>query len=385
MKWKWVRGAIGSTRINRGLCEKYNRLAKARRESSSTVTDDIVEKGFGSDNHAGVHPEVLQALVEANVGHVHSYGDDRFTRRAEEVMRRHFGEGAQPFFVFNGTGANVTALASLTRSFDAVICAESAHLHIDECGAPERVGGVKLLTLPTPDGKVRPEQVRARLGGRLDEHQVRPRVVSITQTTELGTVYRPEEIAALAECAHEHGLYLHVDGARFANAAAALGVELRAISTDVGVDVLSFGGTKNGLLLGEAVVFFAEELAADYRYVRKQSMQLASKMRFVAAQFAALLEGDLWRRSAAHANAMAKRLEAQVRSIAGVEVTQRAEANAVFVRLPQAAIPILQEQFFFYVWDAARGEVRWMTSFDTTEEDIDAFVACIAHTMEQFH
>ena len=348
------------------------------------MEDPAIEKGFGSDNHAGVHPEVLQALVGANVGHVHSYGDDRFTRDAERHMRRHFGQSAQPFFVFNGTGANVTALGSLTRSFDAVLCAETSHLHIDECGAPEQIGGVKLLTLPTDDGKISPDQVRARLGGRLDEHQVRPRVVSITQTTELGTVYRPEEMAALAGCARDLGLFLHVDGARFANAAAALDVELRAISADVGVDVLSFGGTKNGLLLGEAVVFFNEALAEDYRYARKQGMQLASKMRFVSAQFSALLGGDLWLRSAAHANAMAKKLESMVRKIPGVEVTQKAEANAVFARLPQAVIPLLQEHFFFYVWDAARGEVRWMTSFDTTEEDIRAFVERIASTMEQF-
>ena len=241
-----------------------------------------------------------------------------------------------------------------------------------------------MLTLPTDDGKIRPEQVRARLGGRLDEHQVRPRVVSITQTTELGTVYSPEEIAALAKCARDSGLFLHVDGARFANAAAALGVELRAISADVGVDVLSFGGTKNGLLLGEAVVFFNEDLAKDYRYARKQGMQLASKMRFVSAQFSALLEGDLWLRSAAHANAMARKLESMVRDIPGVEVTQRSEANAVFARLPQVVIPLLQEHFFFYVWDGARGEVRWMTSFDTTEQDLRAFVDCITVTMEQY-
>ncbi len=338
-------------------------------------------RGFGSDNHAGVHPEVLEAIVAANTGHAHSYGDDPYTREATAILRRHFGDGAEPFFVFNGTGANVTALAALTRSFEAVICADTSHLHIDECGAPEQVGGVKLLALPTADGKLTPELVRSKMTGRGDEHQVRPRVVSITQTTELGTVYTPAEMAALAECAHAGGLYLHVDGARFANAAAALGVDLRAISTDVGVDVLSFGGTKNGLMLGEVVVFFDRELARDYRYARKQGMQLASKMRFVAAQFSALLQGDLWRRSAAHANAMAQLLEQKVRQIEGVEVTQRAEANAVFARLPLDVIPVLQEQFFFYVWDAARGEVRWMTAFDTTAEDIEDFVACIKKTL----
>ena len=342
-----------------------------------------VDRGFGSDNHAGVHPEVLEAIAAANVGHAHAYGDDDYTREATAIMRRHFGEGAEPFFVFNGTGANVTALAALTRSFEAVICEDTSHLHIDECGAPEQVGGVKLLTLPTADGKLTPALVRGKMTGRGDEHQVRPRVVSITQTTELGTVYTPAEIAALADCAHEGGLYLHVDGARFANAAAALGVELRAISADVGVDVLSFGGTKNGLMLGEAVVFFDRELARDYRYTRKQGMQLASKMRFVAAQFSALLKGDLWRRSAEHANAMAQLLEREVRQIEGVEITQKTEANAVFARLPQRAIPIVQEQFFFYVWDASRSEVRWMTAFDTTADDIAAFVACIKKTLAE--
>jgi threonine aldolase len=342
-----------------------------------------VDRGFGSDNHAGVHPEVLEAIAAVNVGHAHSYGDDDYTREAMAIMRRHFGEGAEPFFVFNGTGANVTALAALTRSFEAVICADTSHLHIDECGAPEQVGGVKLLTLPTVDGKLTPDLVRSKMTGRGDEHQVRPRVVSITQTTELGTVYTPAEIAALADCAHEGGLYLHVDGARFANAAAALGVELRAISADVGVDVLSFGGTKNGLMLGEAVVFFDRELARDYRYARKQGMQLASKMRFVAAQFSALLKGDLWRQSAEHANAMAQLLEREVRQIEGVEITQKTEANAVFARLPQRAIPIVQEQFFFYVWDASRSEVRWMTAFDTTAADIAAFVTCIKKTLAE--
>lgn len=343
----------------------------------------MIERGFASDNHAGVHEEVLQAIAQANKGHVHSYGDDVYTKEAIEVLRQHFGAAAEVFFVFNGTGANVTVLAALTRSFEAVICAETSHLNIDECGAPEQIGGVKLLALPTADGKLNPEAVAAKLTGRGDEHQVRPRVISITQTTELGTVYTPEEMAALADCAHEKGLYLHVDGARFANAAAALGVELRAISADVGVDVLSFGGTKNGLMLGEAVVFFDGNLARDYRYARKQGMQLASKMRFIAVQFSALLQGGLWRRSAEHANAMAQLLESQVRGLPGIEITQHRQANAVFVRLPKEIIPILQEQFFFYEWDAAAGEVRWMTAFDTSAEDVEVFVACIKKTLRE--
>ena len=340
-------------------------------------------RGFGSDNHAGVHPQVMAALGRVNAGHVHSYGDDIYTEEAVTAFRDALGSEVEVFFVFNGTGANVTVLAAITEFYDAVICAESAHLNIDECGAPERVGGVKLLTVPAPDGKLTPEAVLSRITGRGDEHQVRPRVVSVTQATELGTVYAPDELRALADCAHQRGLYLHVDGARIANAAAGLGLELREITGDCGVDVLSFGGTKNGLMLGEAVVFFDAELAAHYRFARKQGMQLASKMRFVAAQFTALLRDGLWRKNAAHANAMAELLAARVRAIDGVEIVYAVQANAVFARLPLDVIPVLQQEFFFYPWDAERGEVRWMTSFDTAEADVDEFAALISKTMSE--
>ena len=340
-------------------------------------------RGFGSDNHAGVHPQVMAALGRVNAGHVHSYGDDIYTEEAVAAFRDALGPEVEVFFVFNGTGANVTALAAITEFYDAVICAESAHLNIDECGAPERVGGVKLLTVPAPDGKLTPEGILSRITGRGDEHQVRPRVVSVTQATELGTVYAPDELRALADCAHERGLYLHVDGARIANAAAGLGLELREITGDCGVDVLSFGGTKNGLMLGEAVVFFDAELVAHYRFARKQGMQLTSKMRFVAAQFTALLRDGLWRKNAAHANAMAELLAARVRAIDGVEIVYAVQANAVFARLPLDVIPVLQQEFFFYPWDAERGEVRWMTSFDTTEADVDEFAALISKTMSE--
>lgn len=338
-------------------------------------------RGFGSDNHAGVHGEVIEALQRVNVGHVHSYGDDVYTSEAVALFRQVLGSEVEVFFVFNGTGANVTALAALTQFYDAVICSDTAHLDIDECGAPERVAGVKLLTVPAIDGKLTPSGIDQRIAGRGDEHQVRPRAVSITQASELGTVYTPDEVRALADCAHARGLHLHVDGARIANAAVSLGLELGAITRDCGVDVLSFGGTKNGLMLGEAVVFFDPELAEHYRYARKQGMQLASKMRFVAAQFTALLKDDLWQRNACHANAMAQVLAERVREIPGVEILYAVQANAVFARLPLEVIPVLQRDFFFYPWDAERGEVRWMTSFDTELEDVEEFARLIEKTM----
>jgi threonine aldolase len=332
-------------------------------------------KGFGSDNHAGVLPEVLEAIAAANEGHAHSYGDDDWTRRAEARFREHFGEQASAFIVFNGTGANVVGLRALLRPYEGVICAETAHLNVDECGAPEWNAGIKLLTVPAPDGKLTPELVETRLTRIGDEHAVQPRVISITQSTELGTVYSVAETRALARVARAHDLYLHVDGARLANAAAALDVPLRAITTDVGVDALSFGGTKNGLMAGEAVVLLRPGLDGAMLFLRKQSMQLASKMRFLAAQFDALLDGETWRRPATHANAMARRLE---QALAGrVTVTQPVQANAVFAILPPAAADRLRERFFFYTWNEATGEVRWMCSWDTAESDVDAFVAAL--------
>jgi threonine aldolase len=333
------------------------------------------KRGFASDNYAGVLPEVLDAVAAANTGHAVAYGEDEWTARVEELFRSHFGDEARAALVFNGTGANVVALQALTRPYEAVICASTAHLNVDECGAPERVAGLKLLTVDTPDGKLTPALVEPRLVRFGEEHAVQPKVVSITQSTELGTVYTPDEISALADQAHGHGMLLHVDGARLSNAAAALGLSLRAITTDSGVDAVSFGGTKNGLMLGEAVVFLRAGLGADVAFLRKQSMQLASKMRFISAQFEALLSADLWLRTATHANAMAARLAAAVSAIEGLKVTQRAEANAVFAVLPPQATTYLQERWRFYVWDETTGEVRWMCSWDTTEEDVDEFVA----------
>jgi threonine aldolase len=341
----------------------------------------VRERGFASDNYAGVLPQVLEAIAAANTGHAVSYGGDQWTARLEELFRAHFGDEARAAIVFNGTGANVVALQALTRPYEAAICASTAHLNVDECGAPERVAGLKLLTVDTPDGKLTPELVAPRLARFGDEHAVQPRVVSITQSTELGTLYTPDEIAALAAQAHERGMLLHVDGARLANAAAALDVPLRAITTDVGADAVSFGGTKNGMLLGEAVVFLRAGLGGEVAFLRKQSMQLASKMRFLAAQFEALLAD--WRTPAAHANSMAARLAAAVSGIDGVQVTQRVQANAVFAVLPPAATAWLQERWRFYVWDEATGEVRWMCSWDTTDDDVDAFAADVAEAVKR--
>jgi threonine aldolase len=336
------------------------------------------ERGFASDNHAGVLPEVLEAIGAANSGHAVSYGGDEWTARAEERFREHFGDEARAAIVFNGTGANVVALEALTRPYEATICAATAHLNVDECGAPERVAGLKLLPVDTPDGKLTPDLVKPRLVRFGDEHAVQPKVISITQSTELGTLYSPDEVRALADQAHERGMLLHVDGARLSNAAASLGVPLRAITTDVGADAVSFGGTKNGMLLGEAVVFLHADLGGEVAFLRKQSMQLASKMRFIAAQFDALLSGDLWRVTASQANAMAQRLAAGVGHIDGVTITQRVEANAVFAVLDPQATTYLQKRWRFYVWDEGTGEVRWMCSWDTTPEDVDAFVADVA-------
>lgn len=334
-------------------------------------------RSFGSDNHAGVHPAVLAALVAANEGDHVAYGADPYTAAAQELFRQHFGPQAQAFLVFNGTAANVLALQAVLRPYQSVICSASAHANTDECGAPERFLGSKLIDVPTPDGKLTVDMIEAVASGWGDEHHVQPRAVSITQTTELGTRYSLDEVAAIAEWVHAHDMVLHVDGARLANAAAGLGVDLAAVSTGCGVDVLSFGGTKNGALGAEAVVFLRPGLADDFRFLRKQGMQLASKMRFAAAQFAALLTDDLWRRNAEHANRMALRLATAVSDVDGIRITQQVQANAVFAIVPPAAVPALQAEYPFFVWDARTSEVRWMTSYDTDETDVDAFAAAI--------
>jgi threonine aldolase len=334
-------------------------------------------RGFASDNAATIHPDVLAAIARVNVGHAFGYGHDEYSQQIEAKLAQQFGAHARAHFVFNGTGANVLAMRAACQPWQAVICADTAHLNIDECGAPEHVAGVKLLDVPGQDGKLSPERVQQRIARLGDEHAVQPRVVSISQVTELGTIYSPQEMSALAEVAHTHGMLLHVDGARLSNAAAALSAPLQALSADVGVDVLSFGGTKNGLLGAEAVVFLSPKLAENFDYLRKQSLQLASKMRFLAAQFDALFTDELWLRCAQQANAMAARLAGALADIPGVTITRPVQANAVFATLPEAARKRLQGDFAFYVWNEHIGEVRWMCSWDTTMEDVDAFTDAI--------
>jgi len=352
-----------------------------------TQLHDTSTRGFASDNYAGVHPEVLQAIADANGGHQIAYGEDVYTAELQTVMKSHFGEQAETFPVFNGTGANVTALTSLLPRWGAVVSAKTAHINTDEGGAPERVSGLKLLSVDAPDGKLTPELIDLEAWGWGDEHRAQPLAVSITNTTELGTLYTVDEIRAISDHAHSLGMKVHLDGARISNAAAALGVPLRDFTTDAGVDILSFGGTKNGLLYGEAVVVLNPEASEGLTYLRKLNMQLASKMRFVSAQLIALLADDLYLRSAGHANAMAARLrstlEAEIAAgtIRGLSFSQATDANAVFAVLPAGVADTLRESFRFYDWDAAANEVRWMASFDTTENDIDTFVAAISREL----
>lgn len=338
-------------------------------------------RSFASDNNAGVHPEIIDALARANQGHVIAYGDDPYTRSAIAKFEEHFGAGIDVFFTFNGTGANVLGLQAINRPYHAVLCSDYAHIYTDECGAPEKHTGCKLIPLAHQDGKITVGQVKHAYHGIGDQHHVQVRVISITQSTEMGTVYQPKEIQALAEFAHGHDMFLHMDGARIANAAVTLGQTLRQATRDLGVDVLSFGGTKNGAMGGEAVVFFNRRLSGDFLFLRKQGMQLASKMRFIAVQFETLLTNDLWRRSAEHANRMAKVLEAEIKKIPQVRIVWRVEANGVFAQIPRKAIAKIQKRYFFYPWIEDEGIVRWMCSFDTTEEDIREFAAVVAEAV----
>jgi len=342
------------------------------------ILHDRDARTFASDNYAGVHPEILAALASANDGHQRAYGADVYTERLQEVLRGHFGDTAVGYPVFNGTGANVLALQTMLPRWGAVICAETAHINTDENAAPERIGGIKLLTVPTPDGKLTPELIDRHAHGFGDQHRAQPGVVSITQTTEVGTLYTPQEIAAITAHAHGLGMRVHVDGARLANAAAALDLPMGDFTTDVGVDTISLGGTKNGAVFGEIVVVLDPEATPGIAYQRKVDMQLASKMRFVSAQLVALFEGDLWLRSARQANAMAARLSAAVADIPGVRLTQPTQSNGVFAALPAGAADRLRENAaFFYDWNRATGEVRWMCAFDTTEQDVDTFAAAV--------
>lgn len=339
------------------------------------------KRSFASDNNATVHPEVIEAIRRANDGHVVGYGDDPYTESAVRKFREHFGNDTEVFFVFNGTAANVLSLQALTRPFHAVLCPELSHIYTDECGAPERFTGCKLVPLKAPMGKLSVEAVAHAYHGIGDQHHVQPKVISITQATEMGTVYRPDEIRALADFAHDREMFLHMDGARIANATAAQGLTLRQATRDLGVDVLSFGGTKNGVMGVEAVVFFRPPLAADFLFVRKQGMQLASKMRYMAVQMEALLTNDLWRRNAEHANRMARLLEQELSQIPQVKMVYPVEANGVFAQIPRESIARIQERYFFYVWSEEESVVRWMCSFDTTEEDVKEFARFVGEVV----
>ncbi|HEY5589583.1 MAG TPA: low specificity L-threonine aldolase [Paludibacter sp.] len=329
-------------------------------------------KSFASDNYSGIHPEILEAIQHANIQHEISYGDDSFTQVAQGYFEKEFGK-VDVLYAFNGTGANVICLKCCTLPFQSVICSDLAHIHIDECGAPTQSIGCTLLPVPTPDGKLTPELVEPLLSRIGNVHHTQPKVISISQSTELGTIYSLEELKALCRFAHKNGMYVHLDGARISNAVAALGVNLKEATVDCGIDIMSFGGTKNGLMIGEAVLIFNDKLTQNAPYFQKQSAQLFSKNRFIATQFTALLTNDLWLRMATHANKMAQLLAAEMKLISGVKITREVQANAVFAIIPEKAIVPLQRLFPFYVWDEQTQELRWMCSFDTTEDEIKNF------------
>lgn len=339
---------------------------------------------FASDNYSGVHPEVLRAITSVTVEPDVSYGGDAVTARLAALVTEQFGSDAEVFPVFTGTGANVIALQAMSPRWGAIICSHAAHIHVDEGGAPEKVAGLKLLTIDAPDGKLSPELIDREAWGWGDEHRAQPSVVSITQSTELGTVYSVAELRAIVEHAHSLGMFVHLDGARIANAAVSLDVSLAEMTGGLGVDVVSLGGTKNGLMVGEAIIVLNPVAASGLHYLRKTNMQLASKMRYLSAQLLAYLDGDLWQRNASHANAMARRLrdgleKAVSEDLApGLSFTQPTQANAVFASLPRGVADELRKQVAFYDWDARRGEVRWMCSFDTSPADVDEFVALVS-------
>lgn len=339
-------------------------------------------RGFASDNNAGIHPDILKAIIDANTGHAIGYGEDPWCREAISLLKKEFGQNSEIYFALTGTGANILGLKSILHSFNSVLTAETSHINTDECGAPENFIGCKIIPIATSDGKIYPHQLENHLHGFDFEHHSQPGLISITQSTEMGTLYRTEEIRALAELAHKNGMFLHMDGARLSNAAVSLELNFRDFTVDAGVDVLSFGGTKNGLMMGEAVIFFNSELSRYTKYYRKQAAQLYSKMRFVGAQFIPYLKDGIWKKNAAHANNMAKLLENRLSKIPAIKITQKVESNGVFAILPKELIPILQKEYFFYTWDESRGEVRWMTSFDTTDEDVIGFTRLLEQKLK---
>lgn len=336
------------------------------------------KRGFASDNNAGIHPAILEEIGKVNTGHVVGYGSDIYTEKALSLFKEQLGSDTEAFFVFTGTAANVLSLSGIIRSWHSVIAASTAHLEQDECGAPEKFTGAKVLTVDTPDGKIKPELIDRHMHGIDFEHHSQPKVITITQSTEMGTVYSVNEIKALADFAHSHGMYLHMDGARIANAAVALGLPFKAFTTDAGVDVLSFGGTKNGMMFGEAVCFLKPGLSADFKYMRKQSMQLSSKMRFISAQYIAYFRNDLWKINASHSNSMAGLLAEKLSKFKEVRITQKVESNGVFVIMPHDIAEKMRNHYFFYPWDEKTSEYRLMTSWDSQETEIEDFVRLLS-------
>lgn len=336
-------------------------------------------RSFASDNNSGVHPLIMEALAKANIDHAVGYGDDEWTVEAIKRVKEQFISDCEPIFVFNGTGSNVIALQLLTKPYHIIFCAETAHIYVDECGAPVKMTGCQIRPIATTDGKLTPELILPYLHGFDDQHHSQPGVIYLSQCTELGTVYTPDELKAITALAHAYHMYVHVDGARIANAAAALNVSLKELTVDCGVDVLSFGGTKNGLMMGECVVVFNPELAREVKFYRKQSAQLASKMRYLSCQFTAYLTDGLWLKNALHANEMARLLYTELRKYPEIRFTQKVESNQLFFVMPRDLIDKMLESYFFYFWNEEADEIRLVTSFDTTKEDVDEFI----HTLEE--
>jgi threonine aldolase len=341
------------------------------------MKNGTVKRGFASDNNAGVHPEILKEIEDANAGHVLGYGHDLYTEKARELFKEHFGKDTEIYFVFTGTAANTLGLSGATRPWNSIITAFTAHIEQDECGAPEKFTGCKVLTVDTPDGKIKVEMLAKHMHGFDFEHHSQPKVISITQTTEMGTAYTVDEIKLLSDYAHERGMLIHMDGARIANAAITLSLPFKAFTTDAGVDILSFGGTKNGMMYGEAICFLKQGISRDFKYIRKQGMQLASKMRFISAQYIAYFKNDLWRRNAAQSNSMALILAEKMKGLKGIQITQAVQSNGVFAIIPKEIAEKVSKSYFFYPWNEITSEYRLMTSWDTTGEDIDNFVALL--------
>lgn len=346
------------------------------------MTTDQKLRSFASDNNSGAHPEIMKAITQANDGYMRAYGEDPISEQADKLLKKHFGQDARAYYVTTGTAANVLGLRSVTNTYNSVICSDMAHINVDECGAPETFGGIKLVPIPTTDGKLTPGAIAPYMGHVGFVHASQPKVISITQSTEEGTLYSLEEIEAITDFARDHDLLVHMDGARLANACAALDCSFFDLTTALGIDLLSFGGTKNGLLIGEAIVFLNPELGEGFKYIRKQGMQLVSKMRFVSAQMVRYLSDDLWLDNACHANNMAHYLAEQAGAVPGVELKGKVESNAVFAHIPPQATEKLLEKYYFYVWDEHSHTLRWMTSWATTTAEIDEFVSDIKAAVE---